>query len=82
MRALSRATMGNTMAPAMTPSRPSACVMALAVLDSPHITGMMGVTESPVSKPMLWSSLRKYSVFSHNRAWCSGSLINTSMAAF
>ena len=49
MRDLSRATIGNTIGKANTPSSKSPTLRACALADSPHIAGVMGVVELPMS---------------------------------
>jgi len=54
-----RATIGKMIAPAKTPYPARLRDNAFAVADSPHITGMIGVSDNPVSKPMDCNSARK-----------------------
>src|SRR3972149_10360097 len=81
MRALSFATIGYTIGSANTPRSNSRWLSFLAIVGSPHITGVIGVSLRPMSKPIETSSFLKYPVFSHSRSTCCGSVSRTSIAA-
>jgi hypothetical protein len=72
-RAFPWATVGNTIAGQNTPSsnsrRANSCVRSA----SPVITGVIGVSESPVSNPNAWRPCLNRPVFAHRRSSLSGS---------
>ncbi len=60
--ALSRATIGNTIGSANTPSSKSLVLSFLAMPLSPTITGVMGVSLLPMLKPKSFIAFLKYRV--------------------
>src|SRR5581483_9934785 len=80
-RALSRATVGNAMPWANTPSWKSRSDSCIASAPSPAMTGVMGLSLRPVLNPSAFRPALKNFVFSHSRSMISGSSISTSIAA-
>src|SRR2546425_5138276 len=81
MRALSFATIGYTIGNANTPSSNNRSLKRFAIAESPSMTGVMGVSLRPMSKPSETSRFLKYFVFDHNFLTCLGSVSSTSIAA-
>ena len=81
MRALSRATVGKTTGWAKTPSSSRRSLNRPAVAESPIITGVIGVSLAPVSKPSRPSSALKRRVFAQRRSISSGSSSRTRIAS-
>src|SRR6266540_1941499 len=81
MRALSFPTIGYTIGNANTPSSNNRSEKRFAIAESPSMTGVMGVSLRPMSKPNETSLFLKYFVFDHNFLTCRGSVSRTSIAA-
>ena len=80
-RALSRATVGNAMPCANTPSSNSRSDSFMASAPSPTMTGVIGLSLRPVLKPSACRPDLKNRVFSHSRSMICGSCSSTSSAA-
>src|SRR5436190_14666067 len=81
IRALSIATVGKTTGWAKTPSSNRRWLNRPAVSGSPIMTGVIGVSDRPVSKPSRASSALKRFVFDQSRSSSSGSSCITLIAA-
>src|SRR5213083_2959674 len=81
MRARSFATIGYTMGTAKTPSSNSRLLNCCARAESPSITGVIGVSLCPMSKPIDLRRFLKYFVFDHSFFTWRGSVSRTSIAA-
>src|SRR3989304_1700313 len=81
MRALSRATSGKTIGTANTFSSNSRLLNFCASAESPSITGVIGVSLCPMSKPRFTRRFLKYFVFDHSFFTWRGSVSSTSIAA-
>ena len=75
------ATVGKTTGWAKTPSPMSRSLKRIAVSGSPIMTGVIGVSERPVSKPRRASSALNRRVLAHSRSCSSGSSTMTRMAS-
>src|SRR4029079_1950657 len=81
IRALSIATVGKTTGWAKTPSSNSRWLDRPDGSGSPIMTGVIGVSDLPVSKPSRASSALNRRVFAHSRSWSSGSSCITRIAS-
>src|SRR5256712_4590209 len=81
MRARSFATIGYTIGSAKTPSSNRRWLNRFAVAESPSMTGVIGVSLLPMSKPSDTSRLLKYFVFDQSFLTWRGSVSRTLIAA-
>src|SRR5436190_1286303 len=81
IRARSFATIGKTIGKANTPSSNNRSLNRFAIVESPSMTGVIGVALRPMSNPIETSRFLKYFVFDHSFFTCRGSVSRTSIAA-